>query len=371
MGLLTATAGPLYPVLDEFIAANRATIVARTRTRVLSRAAPAPTVEELENGIPSFLTQLVEALRIAQSSDIIDHEQISKSARRHGSDLQKLGLTIGLVVRDYGDVCQAITQLAIELDAPIAPEEFRTLNLCLDHAIAAAVSEFARQGERAIAVQSTERLGILAHELRNLLNTATLAFEVIKTGRVAAAGSTALVLDRSLTGLRALIDRSLADVRLDAGVERHDQIAVADFIEEVEISASILADARGLRFSVTSVGLPAAMNGDRQILGAAVANLLQNAFKFTPKHGHVSFTARATPDRILFEIEDECGGLPKGKVAELFTPFEQRGEDRSGVGLGLAICLKAAKANRGEIHVHDLPGKGCVFILDVPRTPLL
>ncbi len=75
---------------------------------------------------------------------------------------------------------------------------------------------------------------------------------------------------------------------------------------------------------------------------------------------------------MLFEIEDECGGLPPGKVAELFIPFEQRGDDRTGVGLGLAIALKAAKANGGEIHVHDLPGKGCIciFILDLPRQPL-
>ena len=111
------------------------------------------------------------------------------------------------------------------------------------------------------------------------------------------------------------------------------------------------------------------IEGDRQILAAAVSNLLHNAFKFTRKHGHVSLTARATADRVLFDIEDECGGLPPGKPEELFRPFEQRGTDRSGIGLGLSICLKAAKANAGEIHVRDLPGKGCVFTLDLPRKP--
>ena len=357
-------------MLDEFISSNRDAIIARTRARVASRTAPRPSADELEHGIPAFLTQLTEALRLARATDEIDHEQISKTARQHGNDLQKLGLTIGLVVRDYGDVCQAITELAVELKAPISGEEFQTLNLCLDHAIAAAVSEFARQGERAVTDKGTERLGILAHELRNSINTAMLAFEVIKSGRVASAGSTALLLDRSLMRLRDLVDRSLADVRLDAGIDRHDHIAVADFVEEVEISASIQAAARGLRFAVTCIGLPAAVEGDRQILAAAVSNLLQNAFKFTPKNGHVSLTTRVTPERVLFEVEDECGGLPPGKVGELFRPFEQRDADRSGVGLGLAICLKAAKANAGEIHVHDLPGKGCVFILDLPRTPL-
>jgi signal transduction histidine kinase len=358
-------------VFREFIVENRSAILARTRTRIESRLSPQASVEELENCIPQFLTQLVEALRLAESSDVIDHEALGQSARRHGNELQKMGLTIGLVVRDYGDVCQAITELAIEVSAPISAHEFQTLNLCLDHATAAAVSEFARQNERVVEGQGLERLGILAHELRNLLNTATLAFEVIKSGRVATGGSTALLLDRSLSGLRDLIDRSLADVRLDAGVERHDRIRVADFIEEVEISASIQAGARGIRFSVASEGLPATIEGDRQILAAALANLLQNAFKFTAKHGHVSFTTRVTPERVLFAVEDECGGLPPGKIAELFVPFEQRGEDRSGVGLGLGICLRAAKANGGEIHVEDRPGKGCVFILDLPRVASL
>jgi nitrogen fixation/metabolism regulation signal transduction histidine kinase len=76
----------------------------------------------------------------------------------------------------------------------------------------------------------------------------------------------------------------------------------------------------------------------------------------------------ADGDRVAFEIEDECGGLPPGKTEDLFRPFEQRGTDRSGVGLGLAICLKAAKASGGRIHVRDLPGKGCVFSLDLKRT---
>ena len=76
-----------------------------------------------------------------------------------------------------------------------------------------------------------------------------------------------------------------------------------------------------------------------------------------------------TADRVLFDVEDECGGLPAGKVEELFAPYTQRGRDRSGVGLGLSICLKAARANRGEVGVRDLPGKGCVFTLDLPRRP--
>jgi signal transduction histidine kinase len=192
---------------------------------------------------------------------------------------------------------------------------------------------------------------------------------MIKTAQVAPGGSTSRVVDRSLLGLRNLIDRSLAEVRLDAGVEHVEQISVAGFIEEVEIGAFIQAKARELLFSVTSVDATVTIEGDRQILAGALSNLLQNAFNFTRKHGSVSLTTRVAADRVLFEVQDECGGLPSGKAEELFIPFEQRSADHTGLGLGLAICLKAARASAGRIHVHDLPGKGCVFTLDLPRKP--
>lgn len=332
-----------------------------------SRKCPSPTDQELTNGIPIFLDQLGKALLLARSSDVIDHKEIGKSATLHGHDLLRMGLTIGQVVHDYGDICQVITDLSVEQHATISGEEFRTLNLCLDDAIAGAVTEYARERERAILDQGTERLGILAHELRNLLNTAMLSFESIKSGRVAAGGSTGLVHGRSLMGLRDLIDRSLADVRLDAGIRTFERMPVAEFIGEIEIGALIQAQARGLHFAVSSVNPALAIDGDRQILAAALSNLLQNAFKFTRAGGTVSLRTCETEDRVLFEIEDECGGLPPGKPEELFRPFEQRGVDRTGVGLGLSICLKAAKVHGGEVRVRDLPGKGCVFTVDVPR----
>jgi hypothetical protein len=354
-------------MLDDFIIANREEIIARVRKRVASRTCPKPSDLELRNGIPVFLDQLGDALRLKRSSGEVDHEQLGESARRHGHDLLRMGITIGQVVHDYGAVCQTITELAVEQRASIGPEDFRTLNLCLDDAIAEAVTEYSQQRERATAEQGTERLGALAHELRNLLNTAVLSFESIKSGRVAVNGSTAAMLSRSLVGLGALVDRSLADVRLDAGIGRLELLSVSEFIEEIEIGALLQAQARGLALTVMSVDPSVTIEGDRQILAAALSNLLQNAFKFTRTHGSIFLRIRATEDRVLFEVEDECGGLPPGKSEELFRPFEQRGVDRSGVGLGLSICLKAAKANAGELHVRDVPGKGCVFTLDLPR----
>ncbi len=356
-------------MLEDFIVLRRDEIIARARARVALRLSPKPTEREITQGVPVFLDQLGDALRRSHSTNVTDHNEITRSATVHGQELLRMGVTIAHVVHDYGDLCQVITGLALEHSAPISAEEFQTLNLCLDDAIAGAVTEFARQRERAVAAEGTERLGMLAHELRNMLSTATLAFESIRNGSVSSSGSTGALLGRSLTGLSDLIDRSLADVRLDSGLARRQPLSVAELVEDVEIGASVLAHSRGIQFIVTTVDHSVTIEADKQTVAAAVSNLLTNAFKFTRKKSSVWLTVQATADRVLFEVEDECGGLPPGATEDLFRPFEQRSSDRSGVGLGLSICAKAARTNGGEIRVRDLPGKGCVFTLDLPRAP--
>jgi signal transduction histidine kinase len=110
-----------------------------------------------------------------------------------------------------------------------------------------------------------------------------------------------------------------------------------------------------------------AVEADRQILAAAVANLLQNAFKFTKKGTTVRLRASATDSRVFIEVEDECGGLPVKDAQVLLRPFVQKGRNRSGLGLGLSICTKAVKAIGGELRIRDLPGEGCVFTIDLPE----
>lgn len=134
--------------------------------------------------------------------------EIGVTAARHGRELLQHGFTVDQVVHDYGDLCQAITDLAFERDAPFEVDEFRTLNRCLDNAIAGSVTEFIYQRdlllEDAGVHALNDRLGFLAHELRSLIQTATLAVTAIKAGNVGLAGATGAVLDRSLIGLFAL-----------------------------------------------------------------------------------------------------------------------------------------------------------------------
>jgi signal transduction histidine kinase len=357
-------------MLSEFLATNRDELLARARLRVAARNTPPGSELELSYGLPVFLDQLRNALRRADSEQGLDHSELERSAAHHGHDLFQRGLTVAQVVHDYGDLCQVITGLAVETNAPISAADFQTLNLCLDDAIAGAVTEFGRQRERELSVEGTEKLGVLAHELRNHLNTAMLAFSSIRKGIVAIGGSTGAVLERSLLGLQALIDRSFANVRLDVGLQQSRRVQVREIIEEVEVGASMFAQSRGLKLIVNSVDAQIVVEADRQILAAAITNLLQNAFKFTHAGSQVILSARFTETRVLIDVEDECGGLPAGRRESLLRPFVQRGSDRSGLGLGLSICVKAMQSMAGELSVRDVPGHGCVFTLDLPRqTP--
>jgi signal transduction histidine kinase len=351
-------------MLVEFILTHREELIARARGKVANRLAPRPTDLELASGVPLFLEQLAETLRLASTSMKLTMDQ---SATRHGAALLERGYTVAQVVHDYGDVCQAITELAEELSAPITTDEFRTLNRCLDEAIAGAVTEFGRLRDQSAAHAETERSGVLAHELRNRISTAQLAFEAIAAGRAPVGGSVAAIVRRSLQRITALVDRSLVEVRLESGTIQRRPIRVDRLMEEAEVVATMEAVAHGVALSVAPTAGDIEVEADPQILAGAIANLLQNALKFTRRGGSVTVRTLTVDGRVEIEVEDECGGLPADKREELFGAFQQRGADRSGLGLGLFISRKGVHACGGVIRVRDLPGRGCVFTIALPR----
>jgi hypothetical protein len=177
-------------VLSDFIDTHRDELIGRCRAKVAKRSSPPPTEAEINHGVPMFLEQLCEELRRGPSKT----HDISKSAMAHGHDLLLQKFTISQVVHDYGDVCQSVTDLAVELAAPISTDDFRTLNRCLDDAIAGAVTQFAREQDVTLDGE--------IHRLMNLTNAAIAAFEVLRTGNVGVGGSTAAVVHHSLMAVR-------------------------------------------------------------------------------------------------------------------------------------------------------------------------
>jgi signal transduction histidine kinase len=371
-----------------FLSHNRDELIARCKAKVALRPQHLSTAEQLAKGVPLFLDQLIrtlgaeddgedgESLRISGPSggDVHAPSEIGVSAAAHGRVLLDLGFTVDQVVHDYGDLCQAITDLAVERDAPFSVDQFRTLNRCLDVAIADAVAGFSRQRDDAIAFQSSvdenQRLGFLVHELRNYLQTATLAFTALEAGKLAIGGSTAGLVKRSLASLSGLLDQSISGVRSNAAHLTSETFSVAALVAEATLTASLYARASGCTLVSPVVDAQLAVSGNRVLLTAALVNLLQNAFKFTRAHTEIVLTAYACDDRVLIEVQDRCGGLPTGAAESLFRPFKQSGPDKSGLGLGLSIARRSVEADGGSLVVKDLPGVGCIFTIDLPRHAL-
>ena len=324
--------------------------------------------DELAEGLPLFMDQLIAILRAAKSERAEEHRSIATSAGLHGGALLRIGLTVGQVVHDYGSICQSVTELADERDVAISADEFQTLNRCLDDAIAEAVTTYEEHRDRTVGGAGVAHLGFLAHEMRNLLSTSMLTFDALSRGSVGVHGSTGTLLGRSLRRMRVLIDRTLAEVRLEGGAQQRDRVSIPELIEEIEVVATIDANEHDNSLSVDAGHPDVTVEADHQILASVVANLVQNAFKFTRPHGHINVRTHTTGDRVLIDVEDECGGLPPGKAEDLFRPFKQRGADKTGLGLGLSISMKGVRANGGEIRVRNLPGKGCTFTVDLPRA---
>ncbi len=300
--------------------------------------------------------------------------EIGVSATAHGKELLALGYTVDQVVHDYGDLCQAITDLAFERDAPFTIDEYRTLNRCLDNAIADAVSSFSkRQDESAALKQSAavnERLGFMAHELRNSLQTATLALNAMQTGNLPVSGATGAVLRRSLTALTMLIDAAVSEVRLAHPDNQREVFSVATFIKDVAESAALEANTRGCTFTVAEVDPTLGVAAKRNLLVAAVMNLLQNAFKFTHSRTEVVLNAYPVGERVHIDVKDHCGGLPADSAVTMFSPFAQAGSDKSGLGLGLSVARQNVEADGGTLSVRDMPGTGCVLTISLPLHPL-
>ncbi|MEO5685876.1 MAG: HAMP domain-containing sensor histidine kinase [Burkholderiaceae bacterium] len=370
-------------MMHAFLANNRDDLIARCKAKVAHRPGRVPSERQLADGIPMFLGQLIRTLEAEEAGeraegieisgpsggDALALSEVGVSAAAHGANLLGLGYTVDQVVHDYGDLCQAITDLAHERDAPFTVDEFRTLNRCLDNAIADAVLEFTTQREARVLLlhssEAKERVGFLVHELRNALSTASVAVSALEFGNLSVSGATGSVLKRSLASLGLLIDRAVSEVRQGMPSDRQ-VFSVASFIADAESAARLEASVAGCSLLVRPLLQAMSVRGNRPMLHAALANLLQNAFKFTHAHTEVELHAFAFDGHVLMEVHDHCGGLKLGTAENMFAPFTQRSADRRGLGLGLAIARHSVEADFGTLTVRDVPGKGCVFTIALP-----
>jgi hypothetical protein len=211
--------------LHEFLKEHRGELIRGCADKAALRFAPDNTPSVVDHGVPLFLRQLEDSLRTELTTAVREplDPDLGQSATLNGMELLRLGYTVDQVVHHYGDVCQAVTDLAIRRKATITTDEFRTLNRSLDEAIADAVTAFGQERDNEVFRQSTDlhlRLGVLAEEQRRLVDIALQTVAAIQSGKVPPQGATAAALVNTLKDLRDLVDRSLPEIRLITGISK-------------------------------------------------------------------------------------------------------------------------------------------------------
>jgi signal transduction histidine kinase len=349
-------------MLVRFLVQNFDELASRAKANGSARGSPSASTPGLERGIPMLLAQLRETLRSETGIVPMADDGIGSPVARYARALLEHGWPVSQIARDHGALRQAITEVAIAKGAPIGLEELGAVSRCLDLTIAEAVAEYARLKEEATSHREVERLGQVGHDLRTQLQTALLSFRAVKTGKAGIDGSAGDALGRSLVRLRDLVDTRLSEARLAAT----SRVSLAAFVHEIAAAVHPDAERRELRLTVEPGDPALAVDVDPQLLASALMNLLQNAFKYTRAHGRVTLRARSESGRAFVEVEDECGGMMTGGSDLRHTAGDRRGIDRVVPGHGLSSSRRAVQANGGEVHAHNLPGKGCIFGIQLP-----
>lgn len=355
--------------LHDLLAARREEILQRWKDQVHGTLAPdsMPPIELIDH-LPQFLGEIQAALRQdAGLASVGPAPEDSTAAAGHGEQRLRLGFSLDSVVREYGALRTAIVATAIDAGAQVTLRELQVLFDATITGIAQAVSEYTRQRDAELLRHANEHFAFIAHELRNPMSSAMMAFALLRQrDELPTTGHAVGALERGLRQTSELIDQTLQAARIASGIElRRQWTTMRALIEEAENGAMPEAESKGVELRLT-VEKDETIHLDGRLVRSALGNLLRNAVKYTPAGSVVELRAQVTNERAVLEIEDCCGGLPPGRVEEAFAPFVRLDKQQDGFGLGLAIAKQAVDAHGGSLRIQNLPGKGCIFVLELP-----
>ncbi len=169
-----------------------------------------------------------------------------------------------------------------------------------------------------------------------------------------------------------MINTMLEIAQTDSGVSELSRSAVnmVEIIKDArEIFEPVAADA-GVRLEIRVPREPLTLMGDESRLQRVLANLLDNAIKYTGAGGEILLAAQASNSDVLIEVIDTGAGIAEEDVPHVFDPFYRGDRSRSspGNGLGLSLAQSIVRAHGGAISVASVPGKGSTFTVSLPRS---
>jgi two-component system, OmpR family, sensor histidine kinase KdpD len=214
----------------------------------------------------------------------------------------------------------------------------------------------------------TALLRAVSHDLRSPLTGITTAVGALRNPTLELTGADRGELLDTISVDAERLSRLVGDLldlsRLEAGGAEPQAEVWA--LEDIVRSA---VDAAGARDVAEVVGGPALVNVDAVQVERALANLVENAVKFSPPGGRVHIRLTATREEAIVRVVDGGPGLRQDELERVFEPFYRRnGDRRSGAGLGLAIARGFAVANGGRVWAESRPDQGATFALALPRV---
>lgn len=347
-------------LLIDFIQANKDTIIDRWKTLARDRLGLTLGTSELVDDLPLFLDDLAEALN-SGTGELPD----TSAAEKHGRQRMRSGINIGGLAEEMTLVGETILELTGEVERAIPAEEVRKLFHAIGRGVAASVRAYAALRDREIVEQGIQHYSFIAHEIRGPLQAARLTATLLLREEEPKRQKYFEQLDNAIAKASQLIDESIVQARLFSKPRVSARpVAVSPMADT--ICGEIQPQAQAKRITIVKDIEIEQLEADERLLLTAITNLMRNAVNFSPEGGQVTLRARTLDNRVLFEVEDTCGGMPEDLPAKLFQPFVQEKAERGGFGLGLLIAKRAVEAHGGSVRVINRPDKGCTFVLDLP-----
>lgn len=356
--------------LSSLLAERRVEILERWTQRIRwEHADKGLSRGELWDHLPRFFDEVLAALEAEQ--DIGKKSSESKGATAsaaHGTQRLRVGFDLAEVVREYEILTECILEEVQSVGASVTIEQLRRVLRLVHAGRAEAVVAYGERRDTEMSREHSQHVAFVAHELRGPLNTALMTVVHLRQ-RLRPEDEWALgMLTRSLTTLRDLINKVLTAERLGGGVPlTREMLDLHALIDQVVTENRLIAEERNIELILNAPHtLP--FSGDPRLLRSAIDNVIGNAIKFSHQGSVVTIRAALDDRQVVLEVEDSCGGLSQEDPSELFEPFVQRDQDRTGFGLGLAIVRQAVKAHGGRVFVRNIPDQGCVFVLELPNA---
>jgi signal transduction histidine kinase len=313
----------------------------------------------------------------AQTLELPPLHEAPSETTAEGRAARSIGRTARFVmlpfVVDRGAIFGALQVEAVgaldELDVVFINALVNQLAIGLDrHAADQALRASEKKLQRAVHARD-EVLSIVAHDLRNPLNTILMQAELLRRREAGPRPAEKIVFTASRMG--RIIEDLLDVARMEAGHLSVEQarVAAAEVISDSVAAQQPLATAASLELSYDEPSVLPDVWADRDRLLQVFENLIGNAVKFTPPGGRITVAAAPRERDVLFSVADTGAGVRSDELPHLFDRFWQaRTGHRRGAGLGLPIVRGIVEAHGGRVWAESTPGQGSTFYFTIPAA---